>query len=689
MFSFTRQHLASIYSAAFPDLGVHDTSASKANDQGATQGFYRFGTPHHGVQLSSDPGTPSNNKGLPRKDIDKANGSTPGSAGIRNSSTPVDSYGSSEHEHEQIPAKLPDDEILPPDVERGAPGAEDETDFSQPRVRRRQSAAFPSFLYKLADTKDPSVTSDQSSINSSTIMFGAATEESFSPKNARNNFPTEADSQLKESSRLQSIPEKETPATSVRFSFVLDESIAKKMAEAGRLRRTQSQNLNSVANSRPQKPTSEPPDSTQELPRDVPQSILSSTDPHSDCRRDLKTLQDLYDRQLTELKESRETVERLKAENLREKALLSKSIHDASILRQENQTSRQRISILKEHLSTVTTELNDLKKEKLGWQEQLDAMQHRVQQAERQARCLDNLTRLKLEAREDGAFGSVKRTKQFQASNLKASAEVIRLVISLNREIMQSANLAAENLGCIKIRHFDASAHVRRSTDVLGNKFTTLLQKHATLYSDFRPFLVQVLLELFMVHWCTQIIEGWYPKQKCFADVLLEFSQTTNSSIGPDARVDHGKIKILQTSVSIDYPGWVSDILKDLNQILSVGGVWIDTSLLKSKFLTLVKLAYEVRTALAEKDLCGGLELLIVGSGMPFQHKWMNERHSLDRAISVSTMKMDPVVGTCRVGLRRVGKTPPISTSISANENVDVVLKPAVILEKLLDEEAP
>ncbi|KAF4614793.1 hypothetical protein D9613_002544 [Agrocybe pediades] len=693
MFNFMGQQLASFYSAA-RDVGVHDTSALKANNQGATQDFYSFGTPDNGVQPSSEP--PSNNKGLPRKDIDKTIGSMPGSAGIRNSSTPVDSYGSSEHEHEQIPAELPDDEVPPPELERGAPAAEDETDFPQPRVRRRQSAAFSSFFYKLADTNDPSATADQSSIHSSTSVLGAATEETLSPRTASNTFPTGADTPSKESSRcLQSIPEKETSATSVRFSFVLDESIAKKMSEAGRLRRTQSQNLNSVANSRAQKPTSEPPNSTQELPcGEVTQSLPlpPSTDPHGDCRRDLKTLRDLYDRQRAELKESQETIQRLKAENLREKAHLSKSVQEANILRQEHKTSGQRISTLKEHLSMVTTELNNLKKEKQGWQGQLDAMQHRVQQAEHRVRCLDNLTRLKLEAREDGAFGSVKRTKNFQTSNQKANAKVIDLVVSLNEGILQYATLA-ESIGQ-KVNFPVSSPHARsRSREILGSKLTTILKKYCSLSSDFRRILMQVLFELFMVYWCTQIIEGWYPKQKCFADVLLEFSQSTNSStIVPGARVDHGKIKILQTDVSTDsdYSTWVSDIHQDLSEILSVGGVRLTSDRFRSKLLTLVKRAHQVRTALAEKDLCGGLEILIVGHGMPFQHKWMDDEYPFNDGVSAPSMTMDLVAGTCGIGLRRiaVGKTSAISTPVNANQLADVVLKPKVVLEKILDEDA-
>jgi len=33
--------------------------------------------------------------------------------------------------------------------------------------------------------------------------------------------------------------------------------------------------------------------------------------------------------------------------------------------------------------------------------------------------------------------------------------------------------------------------------------------------------LMQVVLEVFMVYWCSSIIEAFYPKQKSFADLLV------------------------------------------------------------------------------------------------------------------------------------------------------------------------
>ncbi|KAF4614788.1 hypothetical protein D9613_002541 [Agrocybe pediades] len=689
MFNSTRQQIDWISLATSPDPGVHDASALKANDRRETQDFYSFRTLSNEVQRPGDP--PANNKGLPLKDIDKAIGSLHGSAGIRNSSTTVDADGPSRRVRKHIPGQFLDNQILL-EVEREASAAGKEPDLSQPTIcRRRRSAAFPLFPHKLADTKDRSATANLSSIDLSTSALGVPMEDVIPPSTAHNIFPIEEDPARKAGNRLHSIPE--SRAGSIRFSSALDEIIARQMSERGHLMLTQSQSLSLTANTRAQEHISECPDSAQDLPSPPdfsPTLSDSCTDSHLDCKLGLQNLWYLYDRQHAELKESQEMIERLETEILREKADLSRSVQDAIIQRQENNTN---ISTLEEQIFMITTELNNLKKEKQGWQEQLDAMQHCVQHAERQVRCLDNLMRLKMEAREDGAFGSVRRANKFEASNQKPSTDVINLVVSLNQVILQYAHLLTENMRPKFTLPGKIPAHVKRSKDVLGSKVTTLLQKHASPFYNFRPFLMLVILELFMVHWCTQIIEGWYPKHKSFADVLLELSQATKSSTNvPCARIDHGKIKILQTDVSTDsdYSRWASDIHQDLSEILSVGSVWLDSGRFKSKLFTLVKRAYEVRTALAEKDLCGGLETLIVGHGMPFQHKWMNEEHSTERSASAPSMKMDLVAGTCGIGLRRLagGKTSVISTPANANEIANVVLKPKVVLEKVLDEYA-
>ena len=73
-----------------------------------------------------------------------------------------------------------------------------------------------------------------------------------------------------------------------------------------------------------------------------------------------------------------------------------------------------------------------------------------------------------------------------------------------------------------------------------------------------------------------------------------------------------------------------------------------------TKTLALVKLAYDLRTAMAEKDICGGLEILIVPPDTPFQGKWMMDAQALTDPTKVDTgqSQVDFVTGTSGIGLQ-------------------------------------
>jgi len=335
-------------------------------------------------------------------------------------------------------------------------------------------------------------------------------------------------------------PSKRQSLSFSRNIFGLDESIAKKVEEAGRLRRIQSQQSQ---NTNPSSPVSSPvpldPSISSKLIGE-PCSAVSPTPPltndlHQSCENGMQALQDIIDMQIAQLKASKEEADRLKAEYQRDKAQLTLKlkayVQDASKMEQDNTLSKQKISRLTTELNEVARGLKSLTKEKEGWQEQLDTMHHRVMQAERRVRCVDHLTRLKLEAHQEGAFGSVKRTKQLHPIT-KASAEVINAISSMNEEISQYANLLAENVQAYTPMH--TLDDLTRSKKVIGETLTTSLLKNMrppTSHVRLKLFLIQVILEVFMVHWCTDIIEGWYPAQQSFSDVLLDLSsQSTNPS---------------------------------------------------------------------------------------------------------------------------------------------------------------
>jgi len=91
----------------------------------------------------------------------------------------------------------------------------------------------------------------------------------------------------------------------------------------------------------------------------------------------------------------------------------------------------------------------------------------------------------------------------------------------------------------------------------------------------------------------------------------------------------------------------------------------------------LFRLAYDIRVALAEKDLYP-VELVVEGPGTPFQSRWMDEAHAPMRSGTVESLaKMERIVGTTNVGLK--------CTTKSANsDEYTYLLKPKVVKASVL-----
>ena len=105
-------------------------------------------------------------------------------------------------------------------------------------------------------------------------------------------------------------------------------------------------------------------------------------------------------------------------------------------------------------------------------------------------------------------------------------------------------------------------------------------------------------------------------------------------------------------------------------------------SLFSTKTLALVKVAYDLRTAMAEKDICGGLEIVIVPPDTPFQEKWMIDAHADPRKIDTDKSRVDYVAGTTGIGLQR-----KVSETVDGQfrSSVEVELKPKVTLARALN----
>lgn len=143
-----------------------------------------------------------------------------------------------------------------------------------------------------------------------------------------------------------------------------------------------------------------------------------------------------------------------------------------------------------------------------------------------------------------------------------------------------------------------------------------------------------------------------------------------------------------QSNITTKFGEWVDDIVDDLAQILLVGGLKMRqqrSHMFSDKLLGLVKMAYDLRAALTERDICGGLMLCTVAPDTPFQPKWMDEAHEGD--VPLSELQTEPIAGTCEIGLQRHSLAMQYTgQNRDESSRLDIVLKPKVARLSILDE---
>ena len=309
-----------------------------------------------------------------------------------------------------------------------------------------------------------------------------------------------------------------------------DDVLARKMEELGRLRRLESRNQMAQSKTSP----GTPPSRTIATPKAElrPQLQTLQEDNSSDVASMLReayierqqALQSQLDKALAELRDVQAENKRLTSENQAQQRSISQLKISLGEAKHEQDDS---LTKMKNQLHFATSSLIVLKEEKKGWQDKLDSMQHKLYAAERQVRCLDHLTRHKLESRQEAGYGQLKRRGQFAST--PASTDIIRAMGALNEEIYQSCVQFVDGLERTTVFLTNQKSQVQK---VLGDRLTTMMEDQAKKStSGYNMLLMQTVLEVFMTHWCWSIIEAFYPQQESFADLLVQLSaQTTNTS---------------------------------------------------------------------------------------------------------------------------------------------------------------
>lgn len=404
---------------------------------------------------------------------------------------------------------------------------------------------------------------------------------------------------------------------------------------------------------------------------------------------------------LRDLEVARAALSRAATEHEEEKqallARLAASEERSDLLTRRLETQERVHAETRNGLEHARATVSALTLEKRGWQAKLDAMNFKVQHAGRVMRTVDHITRAKLEVRKAEITGVIRRTRQIMSVAPVPSIEVLGAMTVLNEEILQLANIFVENLQRVAVPcTYD---DLQRAKFVLGDGVTVMMEEQANSEQQgFRFLLMQVALEVFMTFWCSSIIDGLYPQQRSFSDLLLELStqsvgNSMRNTMDREPLIHCGKpIQVIHTNdksvMASKFSEWVDEIVSDLGQILLVGGLKIRPQRFQvfvDKFVGLVKMAYNMRAALAERDICGWLELCVVAPDTPFQAKWMDEAH--DSQTPVFQLEREPIAGTCALGLQRQSSAQRQSQSNDIEHSaLNIVMKPKVVVLSTLDD---
>ena len=316
-----------------------------------------------------------------------------------------------------------------------------------------------------------------------------------------------------------------------------DDILARRMEELGRIRRMESRSLMAQSNpsteTTPQRPSQ--PNRTIGAPKTElrPQLQTLQEENSSDVTTMLREayverqreLQTQLDKALAELREVQAQNKRLTSENQSQQRSISRL---NTVLDEVKREKDRSLTQIQNQLHDATASLTVLNNEKKGWQNKLDSMQHKLSAAERQVRCLDHLTRHKLESRQEAGYEQPKRRGLLAST--PASADVIGAMRALNEEIYQTCVQLVEGL---ERRSASLTKHKSQVQKVLGNHLTAMIEDQATqTTSGYNMLLMQTVLEVFMTHWCSSIIEAFYPQQESFADLLVQLSTQTTTASG-------------------------------------------------------------------------------------------------------------------------------------------------------------
>ena len=145
---------------------------------------------------------------------------------------------------------------------------------------------------------------------------------------------------------------------------------------------------------------------------------------------------------------------------------------------------------------------------------------------------MDHLTRQKLELRQKVGYDQPRRRGFSASTGVPASTKVIGRMHALNEEIYRTSMQFVKGLKRTDVFSESTEQNLKSQVQkMLGDHLTTMMENQAKTTSGYNMLVMQTVLEVFLTHWCSSIIEAFYPPQESFTDLLVQLSaQTTESS---------------------------------------------------------------------------------------------------------------------------------------------------------------
>ncbi|RDB20567.1 hypothetical protein Hypma_012277 [Hypsizygus marmoreus] len=206
--------------------------------------------------------------------------------------------------------------------------------------------------------------------------------------------------------------------------------------------------------------------------------------------------------------------------------------------------------------------------------------------------------------------------------------------------------------------------------------------------SDLRHRLLQIALQVCMVHFCAKIIQSWSHKEE--EDTVLANAYTRICNREKQAVAGRWRALTRATTKETFEPRVVlTDLVHRIISILVAVSCWDDHmdnkrffNMFHESLEKVVEKASQIRNAIGEKITSVDISASIFAPGITFDSATMDDAYRGDWEASICSKGSDVVAGTTEIGLSIASKK-----GQRWNGESRVLIKPKVVLHSVLEEE--